>query len=38
MSARERKIIHEEISFMNELETESVGEEPKRCLVIKKKR
>ena len=30
MSARERKIIHEEISFMNELETESVGEEPKR--------
>ena len=38
MSARERKIIHEEISFMNELETESVGEEPKRCLVIKKNR
>ena len=38
MSARERKIIHEEISFMNELETESVGEEPKRCLVIKKER
>ena len=36
MSARERKIIHEEISFMNELETESVGEVPKRCLVIKK--
>lgn len=26
MSTRERKIIHEEISFMNELETESVGE------------
>ena len=38
MSARERKIIHEEISFMKELETQSVGEEPKRCLVIKKKR
>lgn len=38
MSARERKIIHEEISKMKELETESVGEEPKRCLVIKKKR
>ncbi len=38
MSARERKIIHEEISFMKNLETESVGEEPKRCLVIKKKR
>ena len=38
MSARERKIIHEEISFMKELETQSVGEEPKRCLIIKKKR
>ena len=38
MSARERKIIHEEISFMKDLETQSVGEEPKRCLVIKKKR
>ena len=38
MSARERKIIHDEISFINELETESDGEEPKRCLVIKKKR
>lgn len=38
MSARERKIIHEEISFMKDLETQSVGEEPKRCLIIKKKR
>ena len=38
MSARERKIIHEEISYMKDLETQSVGEEPKRCLVIKKKR
>ena len=38
MSARERKIIHEEISYMKDLETQSVGEEPKRCLIIKKKR
>lgn len=38
MSARERKIIHEEISYIKGLETESVGEEPKRCLVIKKVR
>ncbi|BBM37318.1 50S ribosomal protein L6 [Pseudoleptotrichia goodfellowii] len=36
MSARERKIIHEEISFMKGLKTESVGEEPKRYLVIKR--
>ena len=36
MSARERKIIHEEISFMQGLKTESFGEEPKRYLVIKK--
>ena len=36
MSARERKIIHEEISFMEGLKTESVGEEPKRYLVIRK--
>ena len=36
MSARERKIIHEEVSFMKGLQTESVGEEPKRYLVIKK--
>ena len=36
MSARERKIIHEEVSFMKGLKTESVGEEPKRYLVIKK--
>ena len=36
MSARERKIIHEEISFINGLKTESVGEEPKRYLVIKR--
>ena len=38
MSARERKIIHEEISFIKGLKTESVGEEPKRYLVIKKAR
>ena len=36
MSARERKIIHEEISFIKGLESESVGEDPKRYLVIKK--
>ena len=36
MSARERKIIHEEISFIKGLKTESVGEEPKRYLVIKR--
>ncbi len=36
MSARERKIIHEEISFIKGLKTESLGEEPKRYLVIKK--
>ena len=35
MSARERKIIHEEISYMKGLKTESQGEEPKRYLVIK---
>ena len=34
MSARERKIIHEEISFIKGLRTESVGEEPKRYLII----
>lgn len=36
MSARERKIIHEEISFIKGLKTESMGEEPKRYLVIKR--
>ena len=35
MSARERKIIHEEISNYENLKTESYGEEPKRFLVIK---
>ncbi len=36
MSARERKIIHEEISFIKGLKTESMGEEPKRYLIIKR--
>ena len=36
MTSRERKIIHEEISFIKGLKTESVGEEPKRYLVIKR--
>ena len=35
MLARERKIIHEEISNYENLKTESYGEEPKRFLVIK---
>lgn len=35
MSARERRIIHEEISNYSNLKTESYGEEPKRYLVIK---
>ena len=36
MSARERKIIHEEISYIKGLKTESIGEDPKRYLVIKR--
>lgn len=35
MTARERRIIHEEISNYPNLKTESYGEEPKRFLVIK---
>lgn len=35
MPARERRIIHEEISKYDNLKTESYGEEPKRFLVIK---
>lgn len=35
MTARERRIIHEEISNYPNLRTESYGEEPKRFLVIK---
>lgn len=35
MSARERRIIHEQISKYDNLKTESFGEEPKRYLVIK---
>lgn len=38
MPSRERKIIHEEISKIPELETISVGVEPKRCLIIKLKK
>ncbi|WP_073507616.1 protein jag [Streptobacillus notomytis] len=37
MPSRERKIIHEEISKIDGLETISVGVEPKRCLIIKLK-
>ncbi|WP_064611248.1 protein jag [Streptobacillus moniliformis] len=37
MPSRERKIIHEEISKIEGLETISVGVEPKRCLIIKLK-
>lgn len=36
MSARERKIIHEEISKIDNIKTESIGEEPKRYILIKK--
>ena len=36
MVSHERRIIHEEISFMKGLKTESVGEDPKRYLIIKK--
>lgn len=36
MVSHERKIIHEEISFMKGLKTESVGEDPKRYLIIKR--
>ena len=35
MTAKERRIIHEEISKYENLSTESYGEEPKRFLVIK---
>ena len=35
MNAKERRIIHEEISKYENLSTESYGEEPKRFLVIK---
>ena len=38
MTSRERKIIHEEISKIEGLETVSVGVEPKRCLIIKLKK
>lgn len=37
MPSRERRIIHEEISKIDGLETISIGQEPKRCLVIRPK-
>jgi len=37
MSAYERLIIHTELAKRNDVETESKGEEPRRCVVIKKK-
>lgn len=37
MPSRERRIIHEEISKIAELETISMGIEPRRCLVIRLK-
>lgn len=38
MSARERKIIHEVVNNYDELDTFSEGREPKRYIVIRKKR
>ena len=37
MSAYERLIVHKKLADRNDIETESVGEEPRRCIVIKKK-
>ncbi len=37
MSAYERLIIHTELAKRNDVETESIGEEPRRRVVIKKK-
>lgn len=37
MSAYERLIIHQELANRNDVETESIGEEPRRRVVIKKK-
>ena len=37
MSAYERLIIHTELANRNDVETESIGEEPRRRVVIKKK-
>lgn len=38
MNARERRIVHEEISKYSNLETQSYGEDPKRYLVIRYKK
>ena len=37
MSAYERLIIHTELANRDDVETESIGEEPRRRVVIKKK-
>ena len=37
MSAYERLIIHQELAKRGDVETESIGEEPRRRVVIKKK-
>ena len=37
MSAYERLIIHQELANRKDVETESIGEEPRRRVVIKKK-
>ena len=37
MSAYERLIIHTELATRKDVETESIGEEPRRRVVIKKK-
>ena len=37
MSAYERLIIHQELANMKDISTESIGEEPRRRVVISKK-
>lgn len=37
MSAYERRVVHAEISSLSDIETESVGEEPERRILIKPK-
>lgn len=37
MSAYERMVIHKELALRNDIQTESIGEEPRRRVVIKKK-
>jgi spoIIIJ-associated protein len=38
MSALERKIVHNTVGAFRELETASQGEEPQRCVVIRRRR